>query len=62
MLWGCYRRFRQKDKIGLIKKIISNPEIFRAGKPSKTVNSENRPDSKSAAKPYAATISEDFKT
>ena len=30
MLWGCYRRFRQKDKIGLIKKFqilkFSEPE------------------------------------
>ena len=45
-----------------LRKIISFRENFLAGKPSKTVISENQADSKTPTKPYAATLSEVFKT
>ena len=44
------------------KKEISFRENFWSGKPSKTVISRNRKDTKMPAKPYAATLSEVFKT
>ena len=44
------------------KKEISFRENFWAGKPGKTVISRNRKDTKMPAKPYAATLSEVFKT
>ena len=44
------------------KKEISFRENFWPGNPSKTVISRNRKDAKMPTKPYAATLSEVFKT
>ena len=44
------------------KKEISFRENFWPGKPSKTVISEKQTDTKMPTKPYAATLSEVFKT
>ena len=44
------------------KKEISFRENFWAEKPSKTVNSEKQTDTKTPTSPYAATLSEVFKT
>ena len=44
------------------KKEISFRENFWAEKPSKTVNSEKQTDTKTPTNPYAATLSEVFKT
>lgn len=44
------------------KKEISFRENFWAGKPRKTVISEKQTDTKMPTKPYAATLSEVFKT
>ena len=44
------------------KKKISFRENFWSGNPSKTVISGNLTDAKMSAKPYAATLSEVFKT
>ena len=44
------------------KKEISFRENFWAGKPNKTVISGNLTDAKMPTKPYAATLSEVFKT
>ncbi|MBR3739786.1 MAG: hypothetical protein IKN04_04910 [Clostridia bacterium] len=45
-----------------LKKEISFRENFWPGKPSKTVISEKQTDTKMPTKPYAATLSEVFKT
>ena len=45
-----------------LKKEISFRENFRLGKPSKTDISEKQTDTKMPTKPYAATLSEVFKT
>ena len=45
-----------------MKKDISFRENFWAGKPNKTVISEKQTDAKMPTKPYAATLSEVFKT
>ena len=47
---------------GLLKKLISFSEIFGAGNPSKTVISGKHARVKTTEKPYAATLSEVFKT
>jgi hypothetical protein len=46
----------------ILKKEISFRENFWSGNPSKTVISENQTDVRIPTKPYAATLSEVFKT
>ena len=55
-------RFQESMEPCSRKKEISFRENFWSGKPSKTVISGNLTDAKMSAKPYAATLSEDFKT
>ena len=59
MLWG---RFQESMEPCSRKKEISFRENFWPGNPSKTVISRNRKDAKMPTKPYAATLSEVFKT
>ena len=55
-------RFQESMEPCSRKKEISFRENFWSGKPSKTVISGNLTDAKMSAKPYAATLSEVFKT
>ena len=55
-------RFQESMEPCSRKKEISFCENFWAGKPNKTVISGNLTDAKMSAKPYAATLSEVFKT
>ena len=55
-------RFQESMEPCSRKKEISFRENFWPGKPSKTVISENHADLKMSTKPYAATLSEVFKT
>ena len=59
MLQGWFRENREPCSR---KKEISFRENFWAEKPSKTVNSEKQTDTKTPTNPYAATLSEVFKT
>ena len=59
MLRGWFRENREPCSR---KKEISFRENFWAEKPSKTVNSEKQTDTKTPTNPYAATLSEVFKT
>ena len=54
--------FRENMKPCSRKKEISFRENFWPGKPNKTVISKKQADAKMPAKPYAATLSEVFKT
>ena len=55
-------RFQESVEPCSRKKEISFRENFWAEKPSKTVNSEKQTDTKTPTNPYAATLSEVFKT
>lgn len=55
-------RFQESMEPCSRKKEISFRENFWPGNPSKTVISRNRKDAKMPTKPYAATLSEVFKT
>ena len=55
-------RFQESMEPCSRKKEISFRENFWAEKPSKTVNSEKQTDTKTPTNPYAATLSEVFKT